>query len=184
MVTYTDCRLEKMRQRLRRRLMMTWRAHVAVLDAKLGFKHNARAAIMAGDDHGTVCLVRSLVPHLGDAALSATQRPTVVLLVLHDVFTPCEKYMQAIFSVDMMRRHLNEHEVLSDVHMQREIESRMDQVPHDHVVVVHLAAKTPLGGQRQQYKLSQPHDRYDNRPIRHLKQAWFRDMARMVVRDA
>ena len=186
MTTDRDRRLQATRQRLRDRLLRTWLAHVAVLDTKLGFQHRARAAMIAGDDHGTVCLVRSLVRYLGDAAPSATQRPTVVLMVLHDIFSPCDKYMQAIFTVDTMRRHLQDHEVLSDVHMRREIEAKMDQVPHDHVVVVHLASKEPLGNggdQRQQYKLSRPHDRYDGRPICHLGQRWFRDMARMVVRD-
>ena len=176
-----DRRAQLLRERLQRRLRRTWLQHVAVLDGKLGFMHDPRAAAVAGVDHGTVCLVRSLVRYLGKPCAG---QPSVVLMVLHDIFSPHDRYLQAIFTADEMKQHFADHEVLSDMHMQREIESKLERVPHDHVVVAHVASMEPLlAGGKQQYKLSRPHDRYSGLPVCHLRQSWFHDMARMVVRD-
>lgn len=174
-------RANSVQVRLQKRLRETWRAHVAILDAKLGFVHRSSVASLAGTDYGTVCLVRSLSRRLQKCG---TGHPTLVLMVLHDVSGGPNRYLQAIFTADEMRRHLVDHAVFSDVHMQREIEARLDAAPLDHVVVVHVAAKQPLGaGSNQRYKLSQPHDRWGDAPVVHFEQEWFRRMARMVVRD-
>ena len=172
-------RRARQRERLQRRLRLTWLQHVALLDAKLGFTHDRKAVERAGADHGTVCLVRSLVRHLGKPCRGA---PSFVLMVLHDIYSPCDQYLQAIFTANEMRQHFADHEVLSDVHMQREVEAKLDRVPHDHVIVVHIASVEPLCAQKQ-YKLTQPHDRYNNLPICYVEQDWFRSMARIVVRE-
>ena len=184
----TADRRHAVRARLQDRLRRSWLAHVAVLDTRLGFQHKPRAAMMAGVDHGTVCLVRSVARYLGARAPAPASAPreTVVLMVLHDVFCAYDRYLQAIFTATEMRQHFADHEVLSCTHMQREIETKMERAPHDAVVVVHLAAMQPLhqnGSGQQQYKLSQAHERYRDWPVSELGQRWFLDMARMVVRD-
>ena len=175
-------RLQLQRRRLQNKLKRNWLACVHVLDTKLGFKHCARTAMTHGNDYGTVCLLRSLMRYMHEH--HGKSRVTLVLMVLHNMDGLTDRYLQAIFTADEMRQHLSTQTVLYDVHMQREIEVQLDTVPFDHVIVVHLVAMTPLGTQRyQEYKLSQPHHRWNCTPVKYFQQRWVREMSRMVVRD-
>ena len=177
-------RTKSRRQRLQHKLFNKWLACVAVLDAKLGLPHCARTAMLQGNDYHTVCLLRSLMRHVCSTADDESS-PTLVLMVLHDVHGPTNRFLQAVFTAEEMLHHLATQCVLHDVHMQREIETRLDTVPLGHVVVVHLAAATPLGPEPcQTYKLSQPHHRWNSVPIVYFSQRWFKQMSRMVVRDS
>ena len=176
-------RTQLCRRHLQNKLRDKWLACVAVLDAKLGLPHCARTAMMQGNDYSTVCLLRSLMRHLCSTADDKCNA-TVVLMVLHDVHGATDRFLQAVFTAEEMAYHLATQTVLHDVHMQREIEARLDTVPLGHVVVVHLAAATALGPEQcQVYKLSQPHHRWKSAPIVYFQQCWFKQMSRMVVRD-
>lgn len=175
-------RTELQRLRLQNKLRQKWLDWVKVLDNKLGFRHCPRTAMLHGTDYGTVCLLRSLMRYLHGANQKSST--TVVLMVLHDVHGPTDRYLQAVFTAEEMRHHLATQLVLHDVHMQREIEAHLNTVPVDHVVVVHLAASKPLGTERTQiYKLSEPHHRWNSAPVMYFQQHWFMQMSRMVVRD-
>lgn len=176
----TDC----YRQRLQHRLRQKWLAWVAVLDNKLGLQHCATTAMLKGNDYGSVCLLRSLMRHLSCFSTTQAGHTTLVLMVLHDSLSPVDRYLQAVFTAQEMRHHMQTQTVLADVHMQREIESRLDTAPCDHVVIVHVQAQSPLSLARcQTYKLSQPHNRWNDAPVVHFEQRWFHEMARIVVRD-
>ena len=134
-------RTESQRLRLQHKLRRKWLDWVEVLDNKLGFRHCPRTAMLHGTDYGTVCLLRSLMRYLHGANQKSST--TVVLMVLHDVHGPTDRYLQAVFTAEEMRHYLATQPVLHDVHMQREIEAHLNTVPVEHVVVVHLAASKP-----------------------------------------
>ena len=179
-----SAKLLQLRQRLQKRRAAKWLACVAVFDAKLGLNHCERAAIHDGEDYNSVCLLRSLMRHLHVHGANKNMNMTVVLMVLHDVHGPTDRYLQAVFTADEMRHHMATQPVLHDVHMQREIEAKLDTVPYGHVIVVHIAAVTQLGPEKcQMYRLSQPHHRWNDAPIVYFEQCWFSRMSRIIVCD-